>query len=230
VFDQNQPLKQVAETLKLNLQTAANVNRTAGKGAKGALGNQKFLSAIFSTDSLEKKGNTEAVEIGSSQFASGRVIQYVPAKVAALAEVKDRARALLVQNRGEELAKKEGAQKLAEFKAATDASKLPAPLLISRMKPEGQTGKVLDAALSVDPTTLPAVVGVDLGAQGYAVVRVNKVIQDAPVDPAQQKQFASQISQSLSNAEVMAYFEVLKARYKVEIKPAALVTPDADKK
>ena len=229
VYEQADGLKGVADKFKLSVQTATLVGRQPPPGSKGPLVNPKFLSTIFAAESLDKKRNTEAVEVGPSQLASARVIQYTPAKTAPFAEVKDKAKALLVQARSEDLAKAEGAKKLAEFKAAADGSKLPAAVVISRDKPENQNRKVLDAALSADPGKLPATVGVDLGAQGYAVVRVNKVLPDAPDAPLAQR-LGEQVSQAWSASEAQAYFELLKARYKVEVHTKALAPAATEKK
>lgn len=229
VYEQADSLKGVADKFKLSLQTATLIGRHPPGGTKGALANAKFLSTVFAADSLDKKRNTEAVEVGPNQLASARVTQYTAAKTAPFAEVKDKAMALLVQSRSEDLAKAEGAKKLAEFKSSTDGSKLPPAVVVSRDKPENLSGKILDAVLSADPAKLPATVGVDLGAQGYAVVRVNKVLQDAP-DATLQQRLSGQVTQAWSASEAQAYFELLKVRYKVEVNSKALAPASAEKK
>jgi peptidyl-prolyl cis-trans isomerase D len=60
-------------------------------------------------------------------------------------------------------------------------------------------------------------VGVDLGTQGYAVVRVNKLVaRDAP-NAQQQQQSRQQFARLLGNAEAAAYLAHLRAQFKVEI-------------
>ena len=77
--------------------------------------------------------------------------------------------------------------------------------------------QVVDAALRVDPGSLPAFTGVDLGAQGYAVVRVGKVVaRDVPPE-ASAKQERSQYTQWVTATETMAYYNGLKERFKAEI-------------
>jgi len=217
VYEQSDTLKPIAEKLKLEIQTAANVRRQSAPGATGALANPKFLAALFSPDAIEKKRNTEAIEIGPSQLVSGRIAQYTPARTRPLAEVKDDVRARLVAQRAAELAKKEGEGKLAEWKKAPAAAPLPAAVVISREDPQKQPRQVMDAALRVDPTALPALVGVDLGADGYAVVKVNKVLaREARPEPVAKLE-ATQYGRAWTSAENMAYYEILKERFKVEI-------------
>ena len=82
---------------------------------------------------------------------------------------------------------------------------------------------IIDAALRADAAKLPALVGVDLGTQGYAVVRVTKVVARTPSAPEQAQQENAQIGQSITAAEELAYYNLLKERFKAEIlvpKPA----------
>lgn len=76
---------------------------------------------------------------------------------------------------------------------------------------------VIEAALRADPAKLPALVGVDLGAQGYAVVRVNKTVPRTPPAAEMAQQETQQVALATSAAEAAAYYELLKSRFKAEI-------------
>lgn len=219
VYEQSDSLRPIAERLKLDVKTAARVTRTPAAGATGVLANPKFLTALLSPDSVEKKRNTEAIEAGPSQLVSGRITQYTPARTLPLAEVKDRVRARLQQQRGAELARKEGAEKLAAWKANPAVATLPAALVVSRDQTQQLPAQVVSATLSADASAVPVLVGVDLGPQGYAIVKVLKVVpREAQTATAQQDQ--AQYSQSWTSAESLAYFNVLKQRFKADIKVA----------
>jgi len=220
VYEQSDGLKAVAERFKLELRAANGVTRQPAPGTTGVLANPKFLNALFSPDSVEKKRNTEAVEAASSQLVSGRVTQYTPARTIPFAEVKEKVRTRLLDQRGAEQAKKEGAEKLAAWKAAPASASLPAAVVISREETQKLPAPVVEAALRADPATLPAFAGVDLGAQGYAVVKVNKALpREAPSGEmaAQERQ---QYSQWWTGAEGLAYYNMLKDRFKTQIKVA----------
>jgi peptidyl-prolyl cis-trans isomerase D len=228
VYEQADSLKPVADRLKLEIKTAGNVQRNPAPGNKGPLGNPKFLSALFAPDSLEKKRNTEAVEVAPNTLVSGRVVKYTPARTLPLAEVKDRVRERVVAARAAELAKTEGKQKLAAWKANPAAASLPASVTVSRQDAQKQPSAVVEAALRADPGALPAFVGVDLGEQGYAVVKVDKVVPRDPPAPEQAKQELDQYTKWWSAAENLAYYNLLKERFKVKIelpKPAAPELP-----
>ncbi|MGJ7563171.1 SurA N-terminal domain-containing protein [Variovorax sp. GB1R11] len=223
VYQTPDSLKPAAEKLKLTIQTATNVPRTPAPGATGPLASRNFLNALFAPDSLQRKQNTEAIEVGSSQLASGRVTQYTPAHPVPLADVKDKIRAQLVTERAAVLAKTEGEAKLAAWTAKADGATFGAPMTVSRREAQSQPLPVIDAALRADAAKLPALVGVDLGAQGYAVVRVTKVVPRTPPAPDLAKQEQAQVGQSVAAAEDAAYYSMLKDRFKAEIlvpKPA----------
>jgi peptidyl-prolyl cis-trans isomerase D len=218
VYEQSDSLKHVADKLKLEIRTAQNVARKPQPGATGPLANPKFLEAVFSPDAVERKRNTEALEVGPSQLASGRIAQYTPARTRPLDEVRAQVREKLVAERGAELARKEGQEKLAAWKAAPATASLPAPITLSRQDTGKQPQPVIEAALRADPAALPAMVGADLGADGYAVVKVIKVLQrDAPA-PAQAQQELNQYNRAWAGAEALAYYNLLKDRFKVQIK------------
>ena len=217
VYQQPDSLQAAADKLKLKIQTANNVGRAPAAGATGALANRAFLGALFAPESLERKHNTEAIEVGASQLASGRVTKYAAARTLPLAEVKDKARGLLVGERAAALAKAEGEARLKAWQADAAGAKLAAPVTVSRLEPQSLPAPVIESALRADIGKLPAWAGVDLGSQGYAVVRVNKVVPRAPAAPEVAQQESAQYAQVISAAENAAYYDLLKQRYKAEI-------------
>ena len=218
VYEQSESLQPVAEKLKLKVQTAQGVTRKPAPGAVGPLTNEKFLEALFSTDSLEHKRNTEAVEIGTNQLVAGRVTQYAAARTLAFDEVQTRVKQLYIDEKSAELARKEGEAKLAAWTAKPDsATGLSAAMVISRDQPQKQRRAVIDAALSANVDALPAWVGVGLGSEGYAIAKVNKIVPSTP-SASEAAQRHQQYQQILANAEALAYYELLKTRYKVQIK------------
>lgn len=74
--------------------------------------------------------------------------------------------------------------------------------------------------MRVDSAALPALVGVDLGAQGYAVVRVNKVVVREPGPAETVKQERNQYAQWWTAAENLAYYNLLRERFKTQMKVA----------
>ena len=224
VYEQADSLKPVADKLKLDVRTAQNITRLPAPGAKGPLASPKFLAGLFGPDAIEKKRNTEAMETGPSQLASGRIVKYTPARTLPFAEVKDQVRVRFVAARAADLAKADGMAKLAAWKANPASAELPAATTLSREDAQKQPPGLVDAALRADPAALPAFTGVDLGAQGYAVVKVNKVVPREQGTPEAAKQELAQYARAWGAAENQAYYKLLKTRFKTDIKvskPAA---------
>ncbi len=227
VYEQADSFKAVAEKLKLEVKTANNVQRKPAPGATGPLANVKLLNAVFAPDAVEKKRNTEAVDLGVSQLASARVLQYTPARTLPFAEVKDRVKDRLLAVQGAEQARKDGAAKLAAWQAAPASAATPESAVVSRDQSTKLPGNLVETALRADSAKLPALVGVDLGAQGYAVVKIIKVLErEAKGDSLTQDR--QQYTQWWSNAEAAAYYNVLKDRFKAEIKVSKPVAKKDD--
>jgi len=217
VYQQPDSLKPAAEKLNLTIQTATNVRRVPMPGVAGPLANRNFLNALFAADSLERKHNTEAIEIGANQLAAGRVTQYSPARSLPFDEVKDKVRAQLVAERSAALAKAEGSAKLTAWQADPAGATFGSPVTVSRLEAQSQPPQVIEAALRADGTKLPVLVGADLGAQGFAVVRVTKAVPRTPPAPEAAKQESEQYGQAVGAAETAAYYNMLKSRFKAEI-------------
>ena len=147
-------------------------------------------------------------------------MQYTPARTLPFTDVRSVVRDRVVVARAAELAKKEGMEKLAAWKAAPASAVMPTALLVSREQPQNFAPQVLATALRADASALPVFAGVDLGAQGYAVVRVNKIVPRPAPEQATAKQERAQYAQWWTGAENQAYYGLLKERFKVQIMAA----------
>ena len=226
VYEQPDSLKPVVDKLKLEVRTATNVRRAPVPGATGPLAAPKFLDQLFGQEALRNKRNTEAVEIGANQLVSGRIVSYSPAQTLPFADVKAQVQAAVVGEMAAAQARKDGEARLAALKQAPD-SPFDAPAqVVSRAQRRDLLPQVIDAALRADAAKLPAFVGIDLGSQGYAVAKIDKVLGRDPA-AADPRQVAAQYAQSWGAAETAAYYNALKTRFKVDIKAPAAT--DAEK-
>ena len=228
VYEQPDSLKTIADRLKLEVKIANNVLRKPAQGTTGVLANAKFLNALFAPDAVEKKRNTEAVETASNQLVSGRVVQYTPARTLPFAEVKDRVRERVLAVQGAELARKEGAQKLIDWKAAPASAVLPEAVAVSRDQAQKLPPQLIEAAMRADSGNLPAWVGVDLASLGYAVLKINKLLEREPAKGQSVEQDRKQYTQWWTNAESLAYYNGLKDKFKAEIMVAKPVPKKDD--
>lgn len=222
VYEQSDSLKPVAERLKLDVKRANNLTRGAAPQEHALLGNPKLLAAVFSSDAIEKKRNTEAIELGANQLVSARIVQYNPTKALPFDEVKTRVQDMWVAEQSAKAAKEEGMAKLTAWKAKPNEAALPAAVIVSRDQSNKQPSAVVEATLRASTQTLPAWVGVDLGADGYAVVKVEKIVPREASSAQNRDRERDQYAQWWASAEGLAYYRLLKEKYKAEIKTPRL--------
>lgn len=226
VFEQPDSLQPAIDRLGLDKRSAT-VRRTPAPDATGALASPRLLQALFTPEAINDKRNTEAIDLGNSQLVSARVVEHMPSRIPALDEVRADVLAAVVEAQAAALAREEGQARLAALKAAP-ATALPKTAEVSRTQAGELPRRVVDAVLQVKPDALPAVLGVDLGAQGYVVARVERVLPP-PKERAEDPSVAAQIAQAWAAAESEAYLSTLRERFKVEIKaPAASTSGDGD--
>ena len=77
---------------------------------------------------------------------------------------------------------------------------------------------MIAAALQAPVSQLPTFVGVDLGAAGYAIAKINAVLptEDKPKELSEMALI--QYEQLHSQAEGAAYYEMLKKKFNVQFK------------
>lgn len=222
VYEQPDSLQPAVDKFGLALQHANDVTRAPAPGATGPLASPKFLEQIFGNEALRNKRNTEAVETGPNQLAAGRVVSYSPAHMRPFAEVRSEVLAAVKAEMAAAQARKDGEARLAALKQSPGAALDAATVTVSRAQRHDLPAALIDAVLRADANKLPAFVGVDLGTEGYAIAKIDKVLGRDPA-AGDAKQLAGAYAQAWSGAEMAAYYDALKTRFKVKIeapKPA----------
>ena len=215
VYEQPDSLDPAAKAFQLTKQTAT-VLRSPAVGVQGPLSSQKLLAAIFATDSVKNKHNTEAIETGPGQLASAHVVEYTAQHTRPLAEVKDQVVAAVRKAQAIESAKKDGEARVAAAKK-DPALALPLTATVSRADRTGAVPfQVTQAALKADVSKGPAVVGLALPDGSYAAIRVLKSTPHAP-DTNEALQAKNAFTDAYEDAEAQAVYDSLKLRYKVKL-------------
>jgi peptidyl-prolyl cis-trans isomerase D len=220
VYEQSESLKPAAERFKLQVQQTGWVAKST-RQELGALDNPKLLSALFSSDAIKNRRNTDAIEIAPNTLVAARVLEHQPAAQRSFEEVKGQIAAELRQREASALALKDGQAKLEKLRKGEDAGvKWSAPRLVSRRDAQGMTLNVLRQVVAADTSKLPAYVGVPIPDGGYALLRISKVIEE-PVkegDP----QVAARFAQLYGAAQYEAMVESLRSRADIDINAANL--------
>lgn len=218
VYEQAKSLKPAADKYKLTVQTATVTPQpNPALPPDSPLNNPKFLTAVFADDSVKSRNNTQAIDVGNNTLVSAHVTDYKSAATPPLASIKDAVRTKYVAEQAAELARKDGAAKLADLQKSKSTAGLGAEQKISRTDAQGVSPLALSAIFKADDTKLPAYVGVDLGNDGYAIYRVNAVVPAAPIDAARLAAAQRQLAQEDGQTQMEAYAASLRSRSKVKV-------------
>ncbi|GAA0835367.1 MAG: peptidylprolyl isomerase [Cupriavidus sp.] len=218
VYEQSDSLKPAADKFKLTIQTADDVTRQPNPALKDSpLNNEKVLKALFSDDAIKSKRNIEAVQVGPTTLVSARIVDYRPAAARKFEDVEAQVRQAYIAQQAAELARKDGEARLETLKKSGAAEGFGPVMTVSRTKADGVSPKALEAIMRADASKVPSLVGVDLGADGYAIYRITKVGTPAPSNPGQRDADAQQLSQLAGQTELAAFYDALKAQAKVKI-------------
>jgi len=239
VYEQSDSLEAAANRFGLTVQTLEGVtpegpsktsvsasnkasNNASDKevvaGDLAPLSNRRLLTTLFSEDSIRSRRNSEAIETASGTLVSARLVDHQPAQLRPLETVRTEVKSLWIQTQSLQLAAKAGATQLKQFQ---DGSKPEGSFVkagkISRMDRGDLPPAVVNAVLSASVSKLPAYVGVDLGAQGYVIARVDAI---QPGDPgpakANEAQLESQIRRTEGEQSVASWLKAWQASLGVQ--------------
>ena len=220
VYEQPTSLKPAADALALGIQQSPWLTR--GQVAAPALANPKIQAEIFSESVIKDKRNTAAIEVAPSVLVAARLLEHRPATKRPFESVQADIQRRLQREEGLKLAKADGEAKLADLQAGKDPGlKWPAPLAVNRQKPGGLPPQVIDKVFRVDAKKLPAYAGVETPV-GYALVRLDKVIELEKVDDAKRQALGARLKDAIAAQEMEATLASLRARVGVSMRKDAL--------
>ncbi|WP_188702009.1 peptidylprolyl isomerase [Silvimonas iriomotensis] len=227
VYQQADSLKPAADQFKLTVQQSGWITR---KGAQDpALNNAKLSDAIFSDDVLNKKHNTEAVEVSPGTLVSARVVEHKDAQVPPLATVAPDIQSRLKNEKAAKLVAADGAKKLAALQkgenvnVAWDAQTKE----VARMSGDPSISADRMSALFAAPANkLPSYVGGDdVATGGYILYKVNKVLPQQEISPAMRAQLTRQIEGAYGEEALGNYLKSLQDGAKIEMRAVKAKDP-----
>jgi peptidyl-prolyl cis-trans isomerase D len=225
VYEQADALKPAADKFKLELHGIDGLTRNGPPpgDAAGAF-TPAVIEAIFAPDSLEKRRNTKAIEIGGNALVSVRVLDHHAAAPIPLEVVKPNIKNSLERSAAAELARKAGQARLAELQKAAADDGFDAPRWVGRDDPQQLPAPALASIMQLAPGHLPTFLGVESGDGGYLLVHVLSI---RPADPAAADAAATATQQwmrQLSASDELSYMQALRQRFGAKIVRSDLTT------
>jgi peptidyl-prolyl cis-trans isomerase D len=225
VYEQADSLAPTAKQLDLKLETSSFITRSQAQQI--ALGNPKFVQALFAPESIQGKRNTDAMEVAPNVLIAARVVEYKPAALRPLADVSDQIRQQLIRRLASEAAQKAGREKLAELEQGKSDKDVGVvfgkPATLNRN--QFQVGFSPDAMKSIfqaDPAKLPVYSGSVNERGGYSIYKVVKVIDPPEPDATKVTTAGTRIADQVGRELMTAYLASLRAGSDVRINQASL--------
>ncbi|OIQ88737.1 peptidyl-prolyl cis-trans isomerase D [mine drainage metagenome] len=216
VYEQSDSLQPVVKAFGISTQTSAWMSRA---DAMKFFKNEKLVNAIFSTEVLKDKRNTEAIEAAPNTLVSARVLEYKPAAARSFAEVSPALETYLKHEQAMLLAGKKSSELLAELrqgKAVADLNWIPS-VVIDRKNAQGLSDEVMRKVFTIDAAKTPAFDLVEKKNVGYSLIRVSHVDSAVPTDEAEKKSLQGEVQAALADEYVAAYLAGLKARGNISV-------------
>lgn len=227
VYEQPDSLAPAAQRFGLSIQSAQGVTRQPSADTPQDLANADLLEALFSLDAIENKRNTDAVEVGSNRLVAGRVLSYQSARQLGLEEVQEQVRERVLAQAEARLARQAGERELEALRGVKGDAIGGSPKTALEFEPERTLSRdqmedvplaVVEAALQAPSENLPQWAGVELENGGYVVIQVEEVLPPQEKSAELKSLALGQYEQLFAQAESAAYYELLKKRFKVELK------------
>jgi len=218
VYEQPETLEPAAKEFGLKLEESGWIAR--GQAQPAFLGHPRLMDAAFADEALNKRQNTEAIEVAPNLLVAARVLEHRPAGIRPLAEVAGEIRLRLTVREATKKAVEAGKQALEAARNGTVPSGLSAPMRISRLRPLNLPPAAVKAIFHADAARLPAWVGVET-EEGYRLYRVTGVSEET-LPPEQAELVRRDLQRLTAQEELRAYLESLKGRAKVKIHQEAL--------
>lgn len=222
VYEQADSLKPAAERFKLPLQQSGWIARTPSPES-GVLGNAKLLGALFASDSLKMRRNTDAVEVAPNVLVAARVTEHQPEAQQKFSDVRAVIEENLRRAEAAKLAQKEGEARLAALRKGEGAGvKWEPAKTVSRRSPQGVPATALRQIIAAEAAKLPAYVGAERGNEGYMLYKVVRALEPEPKNDQQKAADQARAAQEAAAEQLDAYVASLRARASIDVNKANL--------
>ena len=218
VYEQSDSLEPVAEKFGLKIVKVDGLTRTGFMDQRNNTPyiNRRIIEEIFSSESLDEKRNTQALEVATNTLVSARVTKHIPEHQESLAEVSTEIRQILENEKAGKLALQAGEEKLKTLQSKTNLEGFSRELTVSRLNPNGQSLGLVQTEMEAPADKLPAYVGYQDQNGSYVISYVMRS-QMPKAEDENSKLLQREIQTRQSLGEELAYYDALKKVYQLEI-------------
>lgn len=217
VYEQSGSLQPVAKKFNLTIQTTDWLSHE--DGAKYFKDSKKLMNMVFSTEVLEDKRNTEAVEVSPNNLIAVRVAEHQPEAPKTFESIKEGIEAVLQLEQSLKLAEEKGQAILNKLNAGEDDDTLEwiTEVTVGRRDAQGLTERVMDQVFKINTSKLPAHAGFADENRAFVLVKVSKVLNALDDDDEMKQRAHAEYEAALAKEYINAYGKSLKAKTDIDI-------------
>jgi len=227
VYEQSESLLPAAKTFGGQVQTS---DWSSREDVAKFFKNDKIVNAIFSSESVKDRRNTEAIEVSPNNLVSARVLDYKPSAPKSFDEVKAGIEGVLKLEAATKLAvaKGEAALKsLSQGKEVADLEWIP-EVTVDRKTAAGLTQLAMTQIFKTDTGKLPAYSGLADSKQGYLLVKVISVDNSVTGDDEAVRNAKAELGAALADEYLAAYKQSLREKAKIKVNQKLLLDKNTE--
>jgi len=227
VYEQSESLLPAAKTFGGQVQTS---DWSSREDVAKFFKNDKIVNAIFSSESVKDRRNTEAIEVSPNNLVSARVLDYKPSAPKSFDEVKAGIEGVLKLEAATKLAvaKGEAALKsLSQGKEVADLEWIP-EVTVDRKTAAGLTQLAMTQIFKTDTGKLPAYSGLADSKQGYLLVKVISVDNSVTGDDEAVRNAKAELGTALADEYLAAYKQSLREKAKIKVNQKLLLDKNTE--
>jgi peptidyl-prolyl cis-trans isomerase D len=223
VYEQSDTLKPAAELVGARVEQSGWLVKGAVAAAPWT---EKMLQAVFSDEAVKDKRNTAAIEVATDTLVAARILEYKPASVRELGDVRQAIRQKLVREQAAKLAAEQGKATFAQLQSGDKAALAWSPARsITRARSGDLDAGLVRQVFQANGDKFPQYVGAESGP-GYVLVRIDAVKQGETPDEMKRMRYAQQLRQLTGEELFQAYLSDAKKDADIELKlPEAAIMP-----
>ena len=219
VYENSEDLSVAAQKFGLEVQQSQWLSLD---DAKRFFNNDAFANEIFSSESIESKTNTLAIEVSPNNLVSARVIDFSPSALQPLNDIKEQVVDLIIERKSQELIIEDGNMLVEDLKSKKKKVEWFDELVIDRIDKQGLSDQLVKKIFQIDTSELPAYSGFyDLKGE-FFVIKINNVVDEDVTDELSVDLYREEYEKALKGAIQAAYIDDLRADAKIKINPKVL--------
>lgn len=215
VYEQSDTLKPAADLVGAQIEQSGWLARET---TADELWTAKMLQEIFTDETVKNKRNTAAIEVAANTLVAARILEYKPASIRTLDEVRETIQQKLSRRQALELAAKQGRALLEQLQRGDKpALSWDAAQTVTRARHGSLNADMIRKVFQVDATRLPQYVGAETPQDGYMLVRIDTVKEAEKPDDKRRAGYAQQMRQLTGEEMLRAYLADAKQQAAIEV-------------